>query len=166
MPIPNRSAQGDAVSIVVALFHQLHDEFREAIENRNDDALNWTPCQGANSIATIITHTLGSEAETLKSVAGEEAGRDREAEFHLGHQTKASLLAQIDGAEDLLRTLVPQLNDERAATLIALPTLPDDQLRFGTTWLIGNLGHAREHMGHVRLTAQLYDSDGDHQVDK
>jgi hypothetical protein len=76
----------------------------------------------------------------------------------MGQQSKASLNIQIDTAEDLLHTLSPRLNDERAATLLALPTLPGDELRFGTTWLIGNLAHAHEHMGHLRLTAQLCDS--------
>jgi hypothetical protein len=158
MPIPSASAQADSISVVVALFRQLHVELRAEIENRSDGALNWVPCPGANSIATIITHTLGSEAEALKAVTGETATRDRDAEFQMGYQNKDSLTAQLDTAESLLNTLAPRLNDERATALLALPTLPSDELRFGTTWLIGNLAHAREHMGHLRLTAQLYDS--------
>jgi hypothetical protein len=147
--------------VVIALFHQLHDELREEIESRSDDALNWVPCTGANSVATIITHMLGSEVETLRAVAGDDTSRDREAEFHMGLQSSASLSAQIDRVQDLLHALAPRLNEERAASLMALPTLPSDELRFGTTWLIGNLAHAREHMGHLRLTAQLYGSEKD-----
>jgi hypothetical protein len=158
MPIPGDSAQADWFSVVVALFRQLHGELRAEIEQRGEDALNWIPCPGANSIATIITHTLGSEAETLKTLAGEDEARDREAEFQVGHQDRASLTAQLDSAEILLDTLEPRLND-RAAVLLALPTLPSYELRYGATWLIGNLAHAREHMGHIRLTVQLYDSE-------
>ncbi len=51
------------VSVVIAQFQGLHSEMRLEVTNRNDASLNWTPCSGANSVATIVTHTLGSEAE-------------------------------------------------------------------------------------------------------
>ena len=109
MLIPSASAQADSISVVVALFRQLHVELREEIEARSDDGLNWVPCPGANSIATIITHTLGSEAETLKVVAGEDATRNREAEFQTGHQTTLTLIAQINRADTLLDSLAFRL---------------------------------------------------------
>jgi hypothetical protein len=159
MPIPSGSAQAQCFSVVVGLLRQLHGGLRAEVEHRSEDALNWIPCPGANSIATIITHTLGSEAETLKTVAGEDAARNREAEFQVGRQDRDSLTAQLESADVLLDTLEPRLSEERAADLMALPTLPSNELRDGATWLIGNLAHAHEHMGHIRLTGQLYDSE-------
>jgi hypothetical protein len=156
MPIP--SAPDDALNtsnVVAALFHQLHDELRALIRECDHETLNFVPCRGANSIATIVTHTVGSEAETLRAVAGAESARDRDAEFRMGEQTAAALLAQLDGADALLRDLGPALTAERLEMLVPLPTLPPDEMRPGMTWLIGNLGHAREHAGHAHLTRQL-----------
>jgi len=39
---------------------------------------------------------------------------------------------------------------------LALPTLPVDERRSGLTWLVGNYGHGREHVGQIQLTRQLY----------
>src|ERR1700721_4031976 len=96
---------------------------RLEVANRDDASLNWTPCPGANSVATIITHTLGSEAETLRAVAGITGSRNREAEFRMGSQSQADLLDQIRHADSLLDDLAPTLTDDRALTPTALPTL-------------------------------------------
>ncbi len=112
----------------------------------------------ANSIATIITHLLGSEGETLRCVAGVENVRDRDAEFRMGDQTADALLAQVEGADELLNRLEPALTPERLQIVGPLPTLSGSKTRPGMTWLIGNLGHAREHIGHAYLTKQIWES--------
>lgn len=83
------------------------------------------PDEELNSIATIVTHILGSEAETLLAVAGVESVRDRSAEFRMGGQTAAALLAQVDGADALLKDLGPALTPERLEMLVPLPVLVD-----------------------------------------
>jgi hypothetical protein len=158
MSTSSMSDQAHPISVVIAQFQELHNEFRLEVANRNDESLNWMPCSGANSVATIVTHTLGSEAETLKAVAGVSGSRNRDGEFKMGSQRQADLLDQIRHAESLLDDLAPLLTNDRALTRTALPTLSSDDRRPGMTWLIGNLGHAREHMGHLRLTVQLYDA--------
>jgi hypothetical protein len=158
MSASSMSNQADPISVVIAQLQELHSELRLEVANRDDKSLNWTPCPGANSVATIVTHTLGSEAETLRAVAGVPGSRNRNAEFSMGSQSQADLLDQIRQADSLLDDLAPTLTDDRALTPTALPTLSSDDRRPGMTWLIGNLGHAREHMGHLRLTVQLFDA--------
>ena len=156
MPIPAAPDEELTTSTVVtALFHQLHGELRALIVECDHETLNFVPCQGANSIATIVTHLLGSEAETLRTVAGVDSVRDRESEFRTGEQTGEALLAQVDGADALLNDLAAALTAERLKMRVRLPTLPESETRPGMTWLIGNLGHAREHVGHAHLTRQL-----------
>lgn len=152
------SNQVDPVSVVITQFRALHNELRLEVVNRDDKSLNWVPCPDANSVVTIVTHTLGSEAETLRAVAGVPGSRNRGAEFRMGSQSQADLLDQIRQADSLLDDLAPTLTDDPVLTPTALPTLSSDDRRPGMTWLIGNLGHAREHMGHLRLTVQLYDA--------
>jgi hypothetical protein len=152
------SDQANPIPVVIAQFQELHNELRLEVTNRDDESLNWIPCSGANSVATIVTHTLGSEVETVRAVAGVPVSRNRDGEFKMGRQSQADLLDQIRQADSLLEDLAPTLTEDRALRSMALPTLSSDDRRPGMTWLIRNLGHAREHMGHLRLTAQLYDA--------
>ena len=59
-------------------------------------SLNWTPCPGCEFGGDDHhTHTLGSEAETLRAVAGVPHSRNENAEFKMGNQSQADLLDQI-----------------------------------------------------------------------
>jgi hypothetical protein len=157
MPIPAASDGEGAASAFVALFHQVHDQLREEINGLDADALNWVPVAGANSIATIITHLVGSEAETLLCVAGLPCERDRGAEFAGRELTMGEVLELLDGADSLITAVKPQLGPDGLTTVIALPTLPAEEVRSGLIKILGNYGHAREHVGEIQLTKQLYE---------
>jgi hypothetical protein len=157
MPIPAEAEGEGATGVVLALFRQLHGQFRDEVSGLDAGALNWVPTRGANSIATIVTHVVGSEAETLRSLAGLPSERDRDAEFEGGETTAERVLGLLDEADELLTVVMPGLKAERLESTVALPTLPAEETRTGLTWLIGNYGHAREHLGHVQLTKQLFE---------
>ena len=155
MPIPASPDGGRAhpLAAATALFRQLHDQIRTEIADLPDAALSWTPADGANSIATLVVHLVGSEAETMRTIAGLSVERDRDAEFVPGHLSAADLAKLLDEADALLHQVsarAPDLGKE-----CALPTLPADEKRPAMTWLIANYGHAREHLGQLLLTKQL-----------
>src|SRR3989475_12744061 len=87
------------------LFHVLHEGFRKQVRGLDHGTLNWRPLPKANSIAVLVTHSLGSEREMLRSVRLVATERDREAEFSVeaeGGDLRA-LLDQADReAGDLL----------------------------------------------------------------
>jgi hypothetical protein len=145
-------------SAVLALFRQVHGELRALVHSCDDASLNFVPCPGANSIATIVTHMAGSEAETMLSLVGRSVPRDRESEFEHGHQSGEEVLRQVDAADQLLDDVAKELTSHRLEAILPLPSLPMTEARPGITWLVGNLGHAREHVGHAFLTKQLYDA--------
>jgi hypothetical protein len=125
MPIPAASPRrSDTASAVLALFGQLHDEVRREIEGLDEIGLNWSPGPGMNSVATIVTHLVGSEAETLRSVAGVPADRDRNDEFRRERRSRAELLDQLHRADDLIAELEPAIGAPRLRAHLALPTLP------------------------------------------
>lgn len=148
----------NAASTVLSLFGQIHDQVRDEITQLDEIGLNWIPDPGANSIATIVTHMLGSEAETLRSVAGSPLPRDRPGEFASGPRQPDEIDRALDAADKLISNLRSAISPSRLRTLVALPTLPADDRRTGLAWLIGNYGHAREHLGHIQLTRQLFQS--------
>jgi hypothetical protein len=139
---------------VGALFHAVHDGMREQVRNMDAGTLNWKPLPLANSIAVLVTHSLGSEREMIRSIGRRETERDREAEFK-AEADAADLLALLDEAD---RELDEQLAGLTAADLTALRPREDRPPRPGIEWLISNYGHAREHLGQIELTKQLYDS--------
>jgi hypothetical protein len=157
VPIPAAPVGRPGVAAtVLRLFEQLHEQLRHEIEDLDDAGLNWVPGADANSIATIVTHVVGSEAETLRCVADVPVTRDRDAEFAPGPRTRSEVLGALHGADELLAALRSEIGANRLRAVVALPTLPAEERRSGLTWLVGNYGHAREHVGHIQLTKQLY----------
>jgi hypothetical protein len=158
VPVPFAPMDAGAPSTLLALFRDVHQLLRDELRGLDDETLNWAPVPGMNSIATIITHLVGSEAETLRCVAGVASERDRDAEFVGPRLTGSDVLRLLQEADDLIRELEPRIDVGRMIEAISLPTLPSDQVRTGLTWLIGNYGHAREHVGEIQITRQLQKS--------
>jgi hypothetical protein len=159
MPIPaDAEGVGDA-SAVLALFRQLHGQLRDEVMDMDPESLHWVPTRGANSVSTLVVHLIGSEAETLRSVAGQPGERDRDSEFADRRHTSGDLLELLIEADDLIASVEPYIDSARLQASVALPTLPASEVRTGMTWLIGNYGHAREHLGHIQLTKQLHEGE-------
>ncbi len=118
MPVPDSpTGRSDVASSLLRLFAQLHDQVRGEIDGLDDAALNWVPTPGANSIATIVTHLVGSEAETLRCVAGVPVVRDRDDEFSPGRGDGAEVRRQLDAADELIADLRPRMG-RNMSTLI------------------------------------------------
>ncbi|HUZ87502.1 MAG TPA: DinB family protein [Candidatus Baltobacterales bacterium] len=136
------------------LFGSIHDKFREQVSGLDRGTLNWRPLPQANSIAVLIAHTLGSEGEMIRAVRASATGRDRDAEFRV-ELDAADLLAMLDQAD---RDLQEHLLAVTPADLTEMRPRVDRPPQPGIAWLLGNYGHAREHLGQAELTKQLYDS--------
>jgi hypothetical protein len=138
---------------VAEQFHLIHSQLRDEVRGLSPDELNWRPAPETNSIAVLVTHTLGSEAEVLRVAAGVEGSRDRDAEFRVTAPDAEDLLREIDQADSYLEALAPRIT---ADDLTAERPRGDRPPETGLHWLLTNYGHAREHLGHIQLTKQLY----------
>jgi DinB superfamily len=141
-------------SILGALYRSVHDQLREHVRGMDRGALNWKPLPLANSVAVLIVHTLGSEREMIRAVRSLATERDRESEFRAESEA-SDLLALLDQAD---RELDEHLGALTAADLTEMRPRGDRPPRPGLEWLLSNYGHAREHLGQIELTKQLYDS--------
>src|SRR5438045_9356835 len=83
---------GDAFK---TLFHELHDKLREQVRGLDQGTLNWRPLPKANSIAVLVTHSLGSEREMIRAVGLGASDRDRDSEFQVEDET-ADLIGLLD----------------------------------------------------------------------
>ncbi|HEU5431683.1 MAG TPA: DinB family protein, partial [Thermomicrobiales bacterium] len=114
--------------------------------------LTWRPAPETNSIAVLIVHTLGSEAEVFRIAHNAAGSRDREAEFRADVDSADAVLALLDAADADLDAAAPHIT---AADLDAKRPRrgnPPETMRY---WLFQNYGHAREHLGQMYLTKQL-----------
>jgi hypothetical protein len=156
MPLPSAPDDRSVANVILALFDQVHHQLHQEIDDLDTIALNWVPMTDTNSIATIITHLVGSEEEVFRCLAALPSERDRDAEFHGNDMTKKAVSHLLDEADDLITTLTPHIDSTRLNSVFALPTMPAEELRSGLAWLVGNYGHACEHVGQIQLTKQLY----------
>ncbi len=141
------------VSTVAELFHQVHQSLRDEVVGLDAEALNWTPGADTNSIAALVVHTLGSEAEVLRTVCAVAGQRDRDAEFRAKAETADDLLQQLEQGDAYLDQLAAQIS---ADDLTAVRERGEREPQTGLYWLVSNYGHAREHLAHIQLTKQLY----------
>ena len=141
------------VPTIVALFRTVHAQIREEVRDLDAAALHWRPGPDTSSIATLVIHTLGSEGDVLRAVRGLPSDRDRDAEFVPGGETAADLLRRLDAADALLDEVGAGIS---IADLEAMRPRGDRPPQTGLNWLLGNFGHAREHLAQLQLTKQLY----------
>lgn len=142
------------VATIVDLYHSIHTQFRESVQDMDSEQLNWSPGPGLNSVAVLVTHTLGSELDTLLFVRDLQGDRDRESEFQVSAASASELIEAIDRADTLLGEHGERITGD---VLASTRTRPDRDPQVGLHWLINNYGHAREHLGHLHMTRQLYD---------
>ncbi len=61
---------------------ELHQEILHTINGLPQNAFDWTPFTGGNSLSVLIVHFTGAERYWLSDVvAGVSSRRDRESEF-------------------------------------------------------------------------------------
>jgi DinB superfamily len=139
---------------VAALYHDVHKKMRDQVQGMDHGTLNWSPLPKANSIAVLVTHTLGSEREMIRSLRQIASDRDRDSEFRVESEAD-DLVALLDQADRELDEHIAALTP---ADLTEMRPRGGRPPRAGIEWLISNYGHAREHLAQMELTKQLYDS--------
>lgn len=141
------------VSTVVDLYRGVHNQLRDAVQGMDREQLDWSPGPEFNSVAVLVTHTLGSELETLRTICQVESDRDRDSEFEARTSSAEALLTQLDRADALLSELGDAIT---ARDLESIRERPGRHPHTGLHWLLNNYGHAREHLAHLQMTMQLY----------
>ena len=136
------------------LFREVHETLRNQVRGLDHGTLNWRPLPKANSIAVLVTHTLGSQREMIRAVRSIPSERDRDSEFR-AEADAARLLEMIDESDRDLSEMIAALTP---ADLTEMRPRGDRPPRPGIEWLISNYGHSREHIAQIDLTKQLYDS--------
>jgi uncharacterized damage-inducible protein DinB len=139
-------------------FGILRGQIRDAIKGMGDEAANWRPLpQGTNSVYAILSHIVGVDNFWVRQViTGEAVKRDREAEFAAAGKL-SELVDRWAGAWAEIESILSQLSPTQLMETRTIATRPEFR---GITvqWIILHLiSHYATHLGHIQLTAQLWD---------
>jgi uncharacterized damage-inducible protein DinB len=139
------------------LLETVHREFASALSGLPDEAVNWSPAEGANSLAVLAVHTAGAERFWIGDIAmGEPQPRDRDSEFRTKGVSAEQATHRLQSALQYTQTAVERLtmND-----LSATRTSPRDGRQVTVAWaLLHALEHTAMHAGHAQLTRQLWEA--------
>ncbi|MBM7564913.1 DinB family protein [Paenibacillus sacheonensis] len=133
-------------------FEEIRRRMLLAIDQLDDDQLNWRPDPTSHSIAALIKHIEGNVRERIvKGMLRQDVQRNREAEFNPAPMAKSELQA-------IVRTELQLIIDMLASASNA--KLAETQLVRGrerTHWdmLHQCAAHYSEHMGQIFYMAKL-----------
>jgi len=135
---------------------ELHDDIVKAIEGLPQEALDWVPGPGLNSLCVLVVHVTGAERYWIGNVVGcDPSGRDREAEFGAQGLDAATLKRGLD---DSLAHSCRVLEKLTTRELQLSRVSPRDGRKFTVAWSLANaLAHTAAHVGHMQVTRQLWD---------
>jgi uncharacterized damage-inducible protein DinB len=144
------------IEVFTEQYHDVYHDLREVLNDLPDEALNWSPYAGANSIAVLTTHILGNQLETLRTVAGAPTTRDRPSEFRTRDATAAGLLELVANADSVMHELAGGITAEQLDAETTRPSSASGKARAGLYHLGHSIAHAREHIGQAWMTRDLW----------
>jgi DinB superfamily len=130
------------------------DRLVQCLDGLDEKQLNWQPpAPHANSLYTLVVHTLGNAEENLLlTLSDQPSPRNREQEFAMKCQSAEALVAQWQILRERLQTTLLSLS---------LDDLEQEHLHprrgsvTGLDLLIVVARHAAEHLGQAELTRDL-----------
>lgn len=139
------------------------EELRASVDGLPDEALNWKPGgDDTNSVAVLVTHVLHSTRSWISTAVGATLpDRDRDSEFRVVAERTSELLALLDDFGAQILNLLNDAGDvdwaaNRKAHMRPDPSLPDYVP--ASFALLHAVEHFGEHVAHVSLTRQLWES--------
>lgn len=144
-----------------AVLARVLNDLAETTNGLPDEALDWAPAPGQNSIAVLVRHSLAATPFLWGWAAGIPADRrayfegERATAFRTAGVTAAALTAAIDSARAELAAILERVTDQTLAAKAAWDW-PDGGTPDGGELLIHAIGHLREHTAHAGLTRDLW----------
>jgi len=136
-------------------FHELHQELEKALEPLPQEALDWSPGPDMNSVSVLIFHLTGAERFWVGDVVmSDSSNRNRDAEFQVTGLDKNALIQRLRETEAYLTSA---FNTLQLSDLETTRMHPNRGYEVSVTWaLMHALEHAAVHLGHIQMTAQLW----------
>lgn len=137
---------------LVGKFQEIERRWLAAVEQLNEEQLNWRPNEGSNSIANLVVHIRGNVSERINAgIHGEDSQRDRDAEFESVVLGKARLIELVREAFDIVIRAVASMTPQQFEETQTIR----GQQRTNFDVLLQCATHFSEHLGQVLYVAKL-----------
>lgn len=136
--------------------HALHSDCVSAIEGLPQDALDWIPSIGMNSMCVLIVHLIGAELYWIGDVVNNDAsGRIREKEFQAHGMDTSSLEKELSDTLTYVRDVLAKLT---IRDLDQARISPRDGQEVTIGWALAHtLEHTALHAGHLQITRDFWE---------
>ena len=134
----------------------IHEDVSKVLNGLPQEALDWSPGPGMNTVCVIVVHLTGAERYWIGDVVGGDlSGRDRGEEFRAWGWSKEDLKARLEKTLAHTEMVFEKLT---LADLEKMCISHRDGREFTAGWSIAHaLDHAALHTGHLQLIHQLWD---------
>lgn len=134
----------------------LHGEMQKAIAGLSQEALDWSPGPGMNSMAVLAVHSAGAERYWIGDVIGQDdSGRVRDEEFVMKGLNETMLRDKLAAALEHSRGVLAALSVTDLGKMRRSARHSED---FSVGWALAHaLEHTAVHTGHIQLMRQLWE---------
>ena len=135
--------------------HELLTDIEKSLEGLPQEAIDWQPQSGMNSLSVLVVHLTGSARYWIGDVGmGDPSNRNREAEFRVKGLQVEALSLRLRELEAYARAALEKLH---LADLEMNRILPGERRQYTVAYaLLHALEHTALHTGHIQLTRQLW----------
>ncbi|GGA45276.1 DUF1572 family protein [Paenibacillus physcomitrellae] len=142
----------DLQSLLLTRFQDIHKRMLLALDQLDDEQVNWRPNASSNSIANLIIHISGNIKERIGDGMNHiPFTRDRDAEFEELSRTKSELVAIINEIFTELDGTLNTMDEER----FKLTQEVRGQQRSHLETFIQTATHLAEHLGQILYIAKM-----------
>lgn len=140
----------------VELLDDLFERMDGLFSDLPDEALDWTPDPGMNSMTVLIVHVTGSLQYWVgEMLGGEPAQRDRSSEFQAENLSKGELHDKLESTSAQIKRVMEDvtmadLEEKRYSTI-------HKDYFDGAFALAHALEHTALHVGHMEITRELWE---------
>lgn len=132
-------------------FEEIRTRTLQAVEQLDDDQLNWRPDETSHSISTLIRHIEGNIKERIvKGILLEEVYRNREEELTQSDRPKAELVTIVQDKLQLVIDTIRAMPDEAFSQTQTVRNRERTHLDI----LLQCTAHYSEHMGQIFYIAK------------
>jgi hypothetical protein len=137
------------------------DELSEMLAGLPDEALDWSPAEGSNSIAVLTRHGLTATVFLASTAAGLNPDRkaylegDRVEAFKARNTSPALLREEIARTLAAIEGIMAHGSDASLAAAASW-NWPNGRTPPGAELLIHSVGHLKEHAGQASLIRDLW----------
>ncbi|GLX68926.1 DinB family protein [Paenibacillus glycanilyticus] len=132
-------------------FADIQNRIIKALEQLNDEQVNWSPDSNSHSISTLIRHIAGNILERVnKGILGQAIVRDRDAELRPIFLTTNELIRM---AQERLQFVIETINTLSDEQLVQTQSVRGKE-RSNLDMLHQCAAHYSEHMGQIFYIAK------------